>query len=714
MDQRLDAGASGSITETFASSETSTPPAAPMEMPTQALYKPVERKRALQPGSLETTLARVFVFGGAAALTVFSTDQMIQAVTVGDITVLQAILVGMFSVTFAWIALSTTSALAGLIFPSGREPSEKKPGKAGLCALVMPVYNESPASTTGSLIAIAEDLARIGETAGFEIFILSDTTDPEIWPLETAAVTRLKQRVAEHLPVWYRHRHRNTDRKSGNVQDFVTTWGARYETMLVLDADSLMTAETICAMRDRMAADDSLGLLQTVPTLIGGTSLFARLQQFAGRVYGPVVSRGLAAWQGDDGNYWGHNAIIRTKAFAESCGLPRLPGPPPFGGTILSHDFVEAGFLRRAGWKVRLASDLEGSWEESPPSLLDSAARDRRWAQGNLQHLGVLGARGLTWPSRAHFAMGVMSYLSSPLWFALILVGIGLTVQADLFRPKYFTEAFQLFPTWPRFDSERMIWLFVGTITALLIPKIIGLFRALLSSDYIRRPGDVRRLIAGWISEVFVSALFAPIMMLIQSRHVWDILLGRDAGWNLQRRDDGSVPLGEAFGRHFGHTVLGVILVAAVLPLSVPVLAWLSPVLVGWVMSIPLSWASGSSAIGMAFANLGLLDTPEEIEVPELVTAAVRERLDVEQHLAGVSIERLLNDKDRADRHFLMAGAHWVQTRGQPDVEYLTMTTKLADASSRTEALGWLGRAERMRLLGDRAAFQKLVALPVS
>src|SRR3546814_3930674 len=116
---------------------------------------------------------------------------------------------------------------------------------------------------------MAEGRIAAGEGGGCEVFILSDTNDPAVWVLETAAVARLRDRLEGRMSVWYRHRHRNTDRKAGNVRDFVERWGGRYETMLVLDADSLMSAATIRAIRDGMAADPEIGLLQTVPALAG-------------------------------------------------------------------------------------------------------------------------------------------------------------------------------------------------------------------------------------------------------------------------------------------------------------------------------------------------------------------------------------------------------------------------------------------------------------
>ena len=257
------------------------------------------------------------------------------------------------------------------------------------------------------------------DAAGFEIFVLSDTTDPDVYMKETAAFHALRDKLGDRMRVWYRRRSDNAGRKAGNLHDFVTRWGGRYDFMVVLDADSILTADTLLTLVREMAGDPDLGLLQTVPRLAGGTTLFARLQQFATAIYGPIVGRGIAAWQGEDGNYWGHNAIVRVRAFAAAAGLPTLPGKRPFGGTIMSHDFVEAALLRRAGWAVRLLPTVGGSWEDSPPSLLDVAARDRRWAQGNIQHLAVIGARGFTWSNRMHMAIGVMSYFASPLWFAL-------------------------------------------------------------------------------------------------------------------------------------------------------------------------------------------------------------------------------------------------------------------------------------------------------
>jgi membrane glycosyltransferase len=446
-----------------------------------------------------------------------------------------------------------------------------------------------------------------------------------------------------------------------------------------------------------------------VPRLCGGDTLFARLQQFAGTVYGPVVARGIAAWQGDDGNYWGHNAIIRVRAFAGAAGLPVLPGRKPFGGIILSHDFVEAALMRRAGWGVRMLPTLGGTWEESPPSLLDVAARDRRWAQGNIQHLAVVGARGLKWPNRAHMYIGVMSYLASPLWLALIVVGLAVTVQIATAQYQYFTEEVSLFPNWPRFDSERMIELFIFSMIVLLLPKTLGLVRALLNWELLRTVNPVR-LVLGVVLETVLSALYAPISMMIQTRQVWEIFRGQDSGWSVQSRKSTALPFGLLLRRHWLHTVVGLAVAAALWFLSPPLLAWMAPALIGLVLAIPLSALSASVFFAKLARWLGCLVVPEEVRVPPVI--ALRD--EYERTLAGelqeVTFERLLTDERARHRHFTAVQPR-PPVRGKPDVSLLSARMKLADARHADEALGWLTPPERLALLGDHDVFQELVEL---
>ncbi|UJF24209.1 glucans biosynthesis glucosyltransferase MdoH [Suttonella sp. R2A3] len=430
------------------------PPSAPLPMPVQSLREAPAR-RALR-SSTRTRCARVVAFVGALIIGSLGSWQLYAAFG-HNANALQYALLALFSLTFYWIAFSTTTALAGW-FSTSRHIAPRSGENRSRLVLVMPVYGEDPSMTGAALLAMAEQLASTPLATRCELFIISDTQNPDAWSTETAAFDVLRRHSP--LPVWYRRRVKNTARKVGNVADFVSRWGARYDYMVMLDADSLMDAATINALVARMDADPELGLLQTMPRLTGAQSLLARTIQFAGALYGPVVARGVDAWQGEDGNYWGHNAIIRTRAFAQSCALPTLRGRSPIGGHIMSHDFVEAALMRRAGWGVRMDADLSGSYEGLPPTLGDLAGRERRWAQGNLQHLGVIGAKGLRWPNRMHFLIGILSYLMSPIWLAMLLVGGLITAQTLLVTPQYFGDHYQLFPNWPTFDAQRMRLLF--------------------------------------------------------------------------------------------------------------------------------------------------------------------------------------------------------------------------------------------------------------
>src|SRR6202042_2078774 len=230
-----------------------------------------------------------------------------------------------------------------------------------------------------------------------------------IWIAEEAGFLALRERTGGDARIFYRRRPRNTARKSGNIAEWMRRFGGAYQQFLILDADSLMPGETLVRLVGAMERHPDVGLAQTLPIIPGASTLFARMQQFAGRVYGPLIAHGIAWWHGAEGNYWGHNALIRTRAFAEQAGLPELRGRRPFGGHIMSHDFVEAALLRRAGWSVWMVPALAGSYEEGPPNVPDMAIRDRRWCQGNLQHMAVLPARGLYWLSRMHMLVGIGS-----------------------------------------------------------------------------------------------------------------------------------------------------------------------------------------------------------------------------------------------------------------------------------------------------------------
>lgn len=599
-----------------------TPPSAPLLMTTQALSRrPGTRFISGQSVALP---ARLLTFGGALALTALAAQQMYFTLPLNGThvpvwtNVSLWLLFGLFTVTFGWIALTAMAAVAGIFYGQDRRRSKAEAPLRGRTVLLMPVYNEDPISACASLAAMAEELDSLGLAERFEIFILSDSSKPELLSTEAAVARCLQERLADTMPVWYRRREQNIARKAGNIRDFVSRWGDRYDYMVVLDADSLIAGDTLATLVREMDADPNTGILQTLPHLYGGETLYARLQQFAGLVYGPVFARGLNAWQGDDGNYWGHNAIIRVRAMAESAGLPRMSGPRPFGGEIRSHDFVEAALMRRRGWAVRMMPGLPGSWEECPPTLLDAGVRDRRWAQGNVQHLCIIPARGLRWPNRTHMLMGVMNYATSPLWLAMIVVGLALSSQIGWQSFMTATDAGSSPAGSLVFDAARMAGLFIATMLLLLLPKLLGFVSGLMRRDLHLAGGRLRFFLSA-IVELLVSILHAPIVMMMHSTHLWEIFRGQDSGWSAQQRRPQAVPWRELLQRHGGQTLSGLLMTALLLWLSSPLLYWMLPVVLGLTLSIPLSALSGSRRAGSLLARRGILVTPEEAQAAEVM-----------------------------------------------------------------------------------------------
>jgi membrane glycosyltransferase len=672
---------------------TAVPMPAPLKMPSQDLRAaPAARHdRACR----RTRLARLFVFGGTGVLTAFAFDQMLAVFDAGRIVGLQIVLLGLFTVTFAWIGFAALAALAGLL-PARRPRAAASP--RGRTAILMPLYNEDTAPPAAALQAMAEGLVDAGAGGRFEIFVLSDTRDPDLWVRETAAAARLRAALAGRMAVWYRRRPRNGGRKAGNLRDFVERWGGRYDQMLVLDADSVMEPETVLALEVRMAAEPRLGILQTVPVLVGGESLFGRLQGFAGRLYGTVIARGTAAWQGTDGNYWGHNALIRTRAFAEAAGLPNLAGRPPFGGHILSHDFVEAALIRRAGWQVRMDPDLHGSWEGAPQSLVDLATRDRRWAQGNLQHARVIGARGLRWPSRVHLGIGIGAYLMSAIWLAMLLTGAVLGIRAAASRHQYFSETAQLYPDWPMFDAGRMLGLFLLAMGLLMLPKAIGLARAMIWEA--RAYGGRLRLAGSFVAEVALSALYAPVLMLMQIAQLVEILRGRDSGWSAQARGGGRTPWRIVAARHWHHAAIGLAAAAALVALAPAQALWLSPVLAGLALAPIASRLSGCTGLGAALARAGFLATPEERTPPAALARAAALAPGYAAAAAGLSFAALARDPAARAAHAALAGRAPAPDRTVWLAE-VTARAKVEAVEDPDAALALLTTDERLALAGS-------------
>ncbi|WKE64840.1 glucans biosynthesis glucosyltransferase MdoH [Gallaecimonas kandeliae] len=689
-----------------------TPQELPGLMPQQSL-KACQRRTPVDAAAVPSRWPRqLAVVGSALLLSVYAIVEMWMVFAAGGVTWPEYVVLVLFSLTFCWIALACTTGIAGfLVLLRRKRPEWVQAPLRGRTVVLMPSYNEDPARIFAALEAMARGVMEAGEGAAFDWFIIADTTNPAVMLQEEEALMAIRERLPD-ARIYYRRRRENLARKAGNVADFCRRWGRHYDHMLVLDADSLMEPSTIIQLARRMEANPDAGLIQTIPRLIRGTTLVARVQQFATRIYGPIVGTGLAWWVDRDGNFWGHNAIIRTSAFMSAAGLPDLPGKAPFGGHIMSHDFVEAALLRRTGWVVDIAWDLTGSYEESPPSLIDMAIRDRRWCQGNLQHSKVLGAKGLSWVSRLHMVTGIMSYLSSPLWLMLVLAGFALALQAQFIRPEYFPDSFSLFPAWPVLDAKRALMLFGVTMAVLFAPKLLGLTLALKDSELRRGAGGTARLLKSFFFEVVLSALMAPVMMLIHSGAVASVLLGADSGWNPQRRDDGSLPWKDVWRRHRSHVATGLVLAVAAWFNSWQLLAWLSPAILGMLLAVPLSYYTAAGELGARFRDKGWLQIPEETKKP-----AIERALDAvlpfyeERVAAAPDLALLARDPVLGRRRLPLIDNVAERRPGEIRGQDATVITKLGDTSDPCLALSYMNPKEQAWLLSTPELYQRFLAM---
>lgn len=537
----------------------------------------------------------------------------------------------LFAILFTWVALGFFTAIAGFgLLATGRDrfaisrtaAHDAPIATEARTAIVMPICNEHVPRVFAGLRATYESLARTGELAHFDFFVLSDTSDPDNRVAELAAWNDLCRSVGGFGRIFYRWRRHRIKRKSGNIADFCRRWGRRYRYMVILDADSVMSGACLTTLVRLAEANPDAGIIQTAPRATGRETMYARMQQFATRMYGPLFTAGLHYWQLGESHYWGHNAIIRIAPFMRYCQLERLPGKGALSGEILSHDFVEAALMRRAGWRVWICYDLPGSYEEMPPNLLDELKRDRRWCQGNLMNARLMLTRGLHPAHRVVFMTGVMAYLSAPLWFAFLALSTLQVALNALIPPQYFTAPFQLFPLWPQWRPEWALGLVTGTAALLFAPKLLSilLVRRAQCPGY----GGRLALVASVLVEIVISALLAPIRMLFHTKFVVMALLGWAVQWKSPPREDSQTGWAEAVRRHGVHTVFGIAWAVGIYLLDPGFLWWMAPVVFALVASIPLSVFTSRTTLGQRLRRRGIFLIPEEATPPVEIADTAR------------------------------------------------------------------------------------------
>ncbi|MDO8904175.1 glucans biosynthesis glucosyltransferase MdoH [Hydrogenophaga sp.] len=556
--------------------------------------------------------------------TAFATVLFGQAQPAHDNAWLQYGQLALFMVLSAWVVTGFVTAVMGfwvtlrgdahtLTAASVRDHAMNPDART---AIIMPICNEDVATVFAGLRATCESLAATGHNRQFDVFVLSDSYDPAIAAAERAAWERLRGDLAAQtdlppIEVYYRLRTRRTHRKAGNVADFCRRWGKDYRYMVVLDADSVMSGSCLVSMVKLMEANPRAGIVQTATQAIGHATLHARAQQFASRVTGRLFTLGMQFWQLGESHYWGHNAIIRVEPFMKHCALAPIKGTGGMSGGIMSHDFVEAALMRRAGYHVWLVSDLTGSYEQQPPDLLSELQRDRRWCQGNLQNSRLMAEPGIHRVHRAMFVIGGMSYLSAPIWLAFMTFGTALWVSNT-----------SVVPHWSALPAEiRTLW--VWTLCMLFMPRVLGLLAVFLKGGQ-KAFGGTGALLGSAAMETVLALLQAPVRMLAHSLFVLAAITGLKLDWKSPPREASGISWKTAAIRLAPMTMIICLLGLGVALLNVYALLWLVPIALPLLLAVPITVMTSHVTFGERMRAQGLLLIPEESWSPAVLRRAWR------------------------------------------------------------------------------------------
>ncbi|MDI1275696.1 glucans biosynthesis glucosyltransferase MdoH [Polaromonas sp.] len=528
----------------------------------------------------------------------------------------------LFALLSAWVVTGFMTAMMGFYVTirgdkhalSAKNVQRHALDDATRTAIIMPICNEDVRTVFAGLRATCESVAATGHVKAFDVFVLSDTSHPATQQAERAAWEDLRTQLAAQpdqprIEVYYRLRKRRTDRKAGNVADFCRRWGKDYRYMVVLDADSVMSGDCLVAMVKLMEANPTAGIIQTATQAIGHVTLHARAQQFASRVTGRLFTLGMQFWQMGESHYWGHNAIIRIEPFMQHCALARIKGTGGMSGSIMSHDFVEAALMRRAGYHVWLVADLVGSYEQQPPDLLAELQRDRRWCQGNLQNSRLIAEPGIHPVHRSMFGTGAMAYLSAPLWLCFLTLGTALWLSGT-----------PMVSDWAMLPGE-LLTLWAWTLCMLFLPRLLGIAAVLINRQQ-QAYGGTASLLRSALLETLIALLQAPIRMLAHSLFVLVALTGLKLEWKSPPREAAAVPWRIALQQLAPMSAVIVLLAAGITLIDASALVWLLPVGLPLLLAIPMTVLTSKVGVGTAMRTNNYLLIPEEKKSPAVLRRA--------------------------------------------------------------------------------------------
>ncbi|WP_392551416.1 glucans biosynthesis glucosyltransferase MdoH [Orbus wheelerorum] len=566
---------------------------------------------------------------------------------------LQFVILSLFAVLFAWISTGFWTALMGIrviLFKHERYtidiPSDKVTSidPEHRTALVMPICNEDVARVFAGLKATWQSLKQSGQLSLCDFYILSDTNSADKYANELKLWADLVDELGDAPSIFYRHRERRVKRKSGNIDDFCRRFGNKYQYMIILDADSVMTGECITNMIAMMEQSPNVGIIQAPPKTIRMRTLYGRIQQFANQTYSDIFCSGVHYWQLREAQYWGHNAIIRLKPFIENCILT------PFHKRrksvhIMSHDLVEAALMKQAGWHVMIAYNLEGSYEEVPANIIEDLKRDNRWCMGNLINLNVIFKPGIRFIHRIMFATSAMAYLSSLLWLIFLLCSTLLLLVFNNYQPQYFLHPNQLYPIWPRWNETLAMQLLLATFTLLLIPKIIAGLIVLVKQGP-KSVGGIFAFMLSIILEILFSMILAPVKMFFHSKFVIKALFGSKVQWRSPARSDDALTWRETFYSCWPLMLLGIVWLYAVIKLDPQFTTWFIAILIPLIISPLVIKLSSLSSIGLALKRWNIFLTKEETSPNAAITDTDRNLDEMSQRIIHDAFKQVIEQED--------------------------------------------------------------------
>jgi membrane glycosyltransferase len=511
-------------------------------------------------------------------------------------------MIGFWNSVIGFVILRCVPDPAAYTNPAIRKTPPDSP-IATRTAICVAMRHEDVGLVFARLEAMVQSIVQTPWADAFDFHVLSDSARPDVAAEEESHFAAIAARYPRPGFLTYRRRTDNSGFKAGNLLEFARRAYVQYDHMIVLDADSVMSAQAMLRLVRAMQANPMLGILQTLVTGQPSQSAFTRVFQFGMRHAMRTQTVGSAWWQGSSGPYWGHNAIIRIKPFVDHCALPVLPGRGPLTGQILSHDQVEAALMRGAGYEVRVIADEFESWEENPPSLPDFIKRDLRWCQGNIQYLKLLRLKGLRPMGRFQLVNAIMMYSSAPFGLAMLLAGTVMTASGS--RADFpATLAFALYFT----------MLAIG-----FAPRWLGMIDVLLRPAERARYGGALRLLGGSLVDALFSVFLGPVMMIAQTLFLAGLVLGKRVIWDAQNRQGRAIGLVEALRGLWPQLSFG-LGAAVLLAIFAPgILPWAAPTLLPCLLAVPFACATASKLWGGLFTRLELCAIPDDYRPsPEL------------------------------------------------------------------------------------------------